>query len=510
MKTGLFLLALLGFFMLGNLAAMDPDDKNIRALFYGYTATAALYIAYHYISRWIRKEPDCDDLRPTPVPLPPKPAAEPPSPRTNPFEKPPAETPPKPAVSGDSKDPFPRAEMDGFAASRVMTSQQRDALATRTIGMIVSTTPQAVRAEITEKARKAAQGDKLLILSFVRGFLFGDVYLRRDMPFAKEWLSHPALRGDKTAAPFHGWIEEAEKNGTVPERAKKPLSYVSDAAAMSLIENLIGLEDVKKQIKTLINRQKLEKLRRENDLPSEPDINLHLVFTGNPGTGKTVVAQRLGAILADAGLLELGHVVEVSGSNLIDRYVGGTTPKIIEAVKNAMGGILFIDEAYALISHIGIHGKASSASADAIATLLLEMNRHKGRFMVIVAGYPEEMEDLLNFNPGFRSRFREKLHFPNFSAEELVQIFLRLTEDRHYTLTEGCRPVLEKVMNAAPGKYAKSFGNARFVGNLFEETLERVANRVAKMQNVSREDLVTITPFDINDAAEDLMRQHRG
>ena len=146
---------------------------------------------------------------------------------------------------------------------------------------------------------------------------------------------------------------------------------------------------------------------------------------------------------------------------------------------------------------------------DAIATLLLEMNRHKGRFMVIVAGYPEEMEDLLNFNPGFRSRFREKLHFPNFSMEELVQIFLRLTEDRHYTLTEGCRPVLEKVMNAAPGKYAKSFGNARFVGNLFEETLERVANRVAKMQNVSREDLVTITPFDINDAAEDLMRQHR-
>jgi len=471
MKIKWYLAALVGLFVLGNIVAADPDNSAFRVMLYTLGFALTSFIIYYYLGHffgWRGKSDDDDDQA------------------TARSEK-------------QENTPNPHQEI----------SRQ---LIDRTRSHIHTYTPANVHTEITVKIRRAASGDVPLMLAFGRGFLFGDAYLRRDIKIAMEWLAHAARHDDKDAIFLLDWAVQEEKKGKVPEMPNKPPSYISTVAPSSptaQIEDMIGLENVKKQIKALLNRQSLEALRKKSGLPSESDINLHLVFTGNPGTGKTMVAQRLGAILADAGLLTTGHLVEASGVDLVDRYVGGTTPKVEAAVAKALGGILFIDEAYALISHVGSRGPESSAAMEGITALLMQMNKHKGRFMVIVAGYPEEMNGFLNFNPGLKSRFRETLHFDNFSTEELVQIFLKIAKDRHYILAEGSQTVLEKIMRAAPGKYAKSFGNARFVGNLFEETLERVANRVAKKKDVTREDLMTITPFDINDAAEDFMRQNK-
>lgn len=384
-------------------------------------------------------------------------------------------------------------------------------LLARTLSHIQPHTPSAVYVEVSDKMRRAAKGDVALMLALGRGFMFGDAYLRRDIKLAMEWLAHAARHDNEDAVILLDWAVQAEKKGKPPEMTDKPPSYVSNVPPIppaADIDDMIGIENVKKQIKALLNRQKLERLRSKSGLPSDSDFNLHLVFTGNPGTGKTVVAQRLGAILADAGLLTSGHVVETSGVDLVDMYVAGTAPKVEAAVLRALGGILFIDEAYALIAHVGERGPQHSSAMAGITALLLQMNKHKGKFMVIVAGYPDEMKSFLNFNPGLKSRFRETLHFNNFTSDELVQIYMKIAADRHYVLAEGSKTVLEKIMHVAPGKYAKSFGNARFVGNLFEETLERVANRVAQKKDPTRDDLMTITPFDINDAAEDLTQQN--
>lgn len=364
-----------------------------------------------------------------------------------------------------------------------------------------------IQNEITQRTHIAAKDHVETMLGFANGFIFGDMYLKRNLGLGIRWLGHAVAHGAEDMRLMLEWVQDCEEKRVLPKVSKKPASYASKAASMVLLDNLIGLENVKAQIKSLLNRQNLERLRTQNNLPSQTEFNLHLVFTGNPGTGKTALAQRLGDILADAWMLTLGHVVEVSGTDLIAEYIGSTAPKVEAAVKSALGGILFIDEAYALISHVGVNGRGSSASMIAITTLLTQMNKYKGQFMIIVAGYPEDMKNLMEFNPGFKSRFRETLHFPNFSSEELVQIYMKIAEEKHYILADGSKQVPEKIMHTAPGQHSKSFGNARFVGNLLEETLERVANRVAQKHEVTRDDLITITPFDINDAAKDFAAQ---
>lgn len=468
-----------------------PDNLALRQLFYVLCAYVVGYLVYRMSKRWLGSD---DENEP----------AEPPSTKKAEF---------KPQAPQRSSY-LPEKKLEPLSPSQPMQSNPAvqkeipERLVVQTLENILSETPSAVRSDITQKARRAAQGDVEDMLAFGQGFMYGDDYLKRDVKIGIRWIGHAVAHGAVDMLPILKWAQECDRKFTLPTISRKPASYVSNRSAMDFLDSLIGLGNVKKQIKTFINRHKLERLRHKNQLPSESSLNLNLVFTGNPGTGKTVVAQRLGRILAGEGLLKSGHVVEASGVSLIDQYVGATTPKIDAAVQQALGGILFIDEAYALISHVGQRGPQSSSAMEGITALLMQMNQHKGEFMVIVAGYPDEMKELLNFNPGLKSRFRETLHFDNFNTEELVQIFLKNADDRQYILTEGCQTVLEKIMHAAPGKYAKSFGNARFVGNLFEETLERVANRVAQVANVTREDLMTITPFDINDAAEDFMRQH--
>lgn len=499
MQAKTTLAVLLGFFVLGNLVARDPDNAYIRLAFYVYAAVSVGVISHYYLTRWWRGDADEDEGE---APIPPAVSVPParrsptwqPVPLEHPPQAPAANAAPNPAVQRDIPDELIQLTLQNFKA----------------------TASTAVREEVAARAAAAKGGDVQAMTDFGHAFMDGDDCMKRDLPLAVRWMGHAVAHGAPDLRPLLEWVQHCVETNTIPPVTNKDKtyiksrSYMSRASAQAELDSLIGLASVKSQVRSLINRRNLEKLRHKNELPSDPEFNLHLVFTGNPGTGKTIVAQLLGALLANAGILPRGQVVEVSGANLVGEYIGTTGPKVEEAVKRAMGGILFIDEAYALISHIGVNGPQSSASASAITTLLLEMNKHKGKFMVIAAGYPDEMKHFLEFNPGLKSRFRETLHFENFSPEELVQIYIKIANDKYYKLAEGCRQVLKKIMEDAPGKYARNFGNARFVANLFEETLERVADRIAQKPDVTREELMTITPFDISAAAEDFRRQHKG
>lgn len=495
MQSKVIVSILLGFFVLGNVAVQDPDNTFVRMAFYAYVGVSVGVIAHFYLSLWRRpkKGEDTDAGDETPAAAPP--AGD--TARTVPTAYPPVASTPDTAPRSAAPPAIP------------------DALIERTLQSFKPGTSETVRAEISLRAAAAKAGDVQAMTDFGHAFMDGDDCLKRDLALALRWIEHAAAHGAPDMKPLLEWVQHCLDTNTLPGVASKNKTYIksrtymSRESAQAALDNLIGLTSVKSQVRSLINRRNLEKLRHKNELPSDPEFNLHLVFTGNPGTGKTIVAQLLGALLANAGILPKGQVIEVSGANLVGEYIGTTGPKMEEAVRKAMGGILFIDEAYALISHIGVHGPQSSASMSAITTLLLEMNKHKGKFMVIVAGYPDEMKTFLEFNPGLKSRFRETLHFENFTTEELVQIFIKIANDKYYKLAEGSRQVLKKIMQDAPGKHARSFGNARFVGNLFEETLERVADRIAQKSDVTREELMTITPFDISAAAEDFMHQHK-
>ena len=325
----------------------------------------------------------------------------------------------------------------------------------------------------------------------------------RASPPVTELEAEPALtaaKSPKRSAAARAAMPWAE----IPATPPRPPISASDARKE--LDGLIGLANAKQQVKTLINRQRLDKLRAEQGLPAT-EMTMHLVFTGNPGTGKTTVARLLGAILHDAGLLSRGHVIEVTDKDLIGEYVGGSGPRVAAKVEEAMGGILFIDEAYNLITAIGAAGVSNSFSMSAITTLVQLMETHKGDFMVIAAGYPKEMQEFINFNPGLQSRFRETIHFENFTDEELAEVFAGFADKNKYTLAEGTRETLVKVMHDAPARFAKTFGNARYVRNVFEETLERVANRIASIASPTLSDLTTITAFDVKSAAAEFARQ---
>lgn len=309
-----------------------------------------------------------------------------------------------------------------------------------------------------------------------------------------------------SASPAAAGVQAPTAAGNVPAPMAQDAPVMTVDEAKAQLETMVGLDSVKAQIRALIDRHLFDRLREKQGLATQA-ANLHLVFTGNPGTGKTTVARILGAILHGAGVLPKGHVVEVSDYDLIGTYVGEATPRVEACVKQAMGGILFIDEAYNMLTSVGKNGAQHSASMNGITSLLQQMEMHAGKFMVIAAGYPEQMQDFLLFNPGLKSRFREIVHFDNFSGPELVDIFKRLAVKKEYVLGEGCEAVLSNIMQAAPSFYAKHFGNARFVHNLFEETLERVASRVVRMENPTRDDLMMVTPFDIQSAAEDFRQQ---
>ena len=268
-------------------------------------------------------------------------------------------------------------------------------------------------------------------------------------------------------------------------------------ALMAELEDLVGLEEVKKDIKNLMNLVKVRKLREANDLPVPP-MSLHMVFLGNPGTGKTTVARLLSGLYAAIGVLSKGQLVEVDRSGLVAGYVGQTAIKTQEVIKSAMGGVLFIDEAYSLSS-----GGENDFGREAIETLLKAMEDHRDDLIVIVAGYTGPMENFINSNPGLESRFNKYIFFPDYNGEQLTAMFRKRCEKNGYTLSEEADAAAVDFFTQLYEERSDNFGNGRDVRNAFEDMVVRQSNRVAAMENPTKEDLMAVLPADLEDAEED-------
>ncbi len=282
---------------------------------------------------------------------------------------------------------------------------------------------------------------------------------------------------------FH---QEKQKQQEAPEQE------ISFEELLEELNALTGLTSVKQELNSLINLLKVHKLRAERNMP-QTSVSLHMVFSGNPGTGKTTVARMLGKIYKALGVLSKGHLVEVDRSGLVSGYVGQTAMKTKQVVESALGGVLFIDEAYALTANTG----ANDFGTEAVNTLLKAMEDNRNNLIVIVAGYTDLMQEFLDSNPGLRSRFNKQIIFEDYTPEELMQIFKGMCKNAYFELTEqASKHVLtffEERVKASPA----GFANGRDVRNYFEKALTNQANRLAGLETVTDEDLMTITEDDV-------------
>ena len=265
------------------------------------------------------------------------------------------------------------------------------------------------------------------------------------------------------------------------------------------LDSLVGLESVKEQVRALVAFLQVQGRRLEHGLP-EVATSQHLVFLGNPGTGKTTVARLLAHMYRAMGLLERGHLVEVDRAGLVGEYVGMTAITTDRAIRRALDGVLFIDEAYALARP---NGYGPDFGQEAIETLLKRMEDHRHRLVVIVAGYPRLMHEFLDSNPGLRSRFARELTFQDYSTDELVAITDRFAGENEYRLAESAVEALSRIFDRVPR--SEGFGNARYARTIFEQALNHQALRLAGagigVEGLDPEELSRLTAGDFSAAA---------
>ena len=261
---------------------------------------------------------------------------------------------------------------------------------------------------------------------------------------------------------------------------------------MAELDGLCGLDKVKADVKSLINLVKVRRLRQEHGLPVPP-MSLHLVFLGNPGTGKTTVARLLAKIYRAIGVLSKGQLVEVDRSGLVAGFVGQTALKTGEVIEKALGGVLFIDEAYALVNQ----DNGNDFGREVIEVLLKNMEDHRKDLVVIVAGYSQLMEKFIHSNPGLESRFNKYFYFEDYDGAQLFTILQSMCVKNGYVLTPEGEALARRELMALYEDRDENFGNARDVRNLFEQAVARQSDRVARLEAPTREQLMELRPEDL-------------
>lgn len=257
---------------------------------------------------------------------------------------------------------------------------------------------------------------------------------------------------------------------------------------LSELDQLIGLAEVKKLVREVYAFAEIQKRRQKLKLMTEPLV-LHMIFKGNPGTGKTTVARIIGKILQEIGILQRGHIIEVERADLVGEYIGHTAQKTREQLRKAYGGILFIDEAYSLA-----RGGEKDFGKEAIDCLVKGIEDHRGEVILILAGYRQEMERFLDANPGLRSRFPIHIDFPDYSQQELLAIAEQMCKKRQYQLSSQARMHIARLACVHHNGYS---GNARTVRNIIERAIRRQAVRLLEKSLLTREDLMLLESEDI-------------
>lgn len=278
----------------------------------------------------------------------------------------------------------------------------------------------------------------------------------------------------------------------VQTKVKEEESKEPEKSGMEELHELIGLKTVKHDVEEMVGLAKVRKMREEKGMKQVP-VSLHLVFSGNPGTGKTTVARILAKLYKEIGILSTGQLIETDRSGLVAGYVGQTAIKTSQKIEEAMGGVLFIDEAYAL------NQEGENFGQEAIDTILKAMEDHRDKFIVIVAGYTELMKSFVESNPGLRSRFNKFFEFPDYTVEELQAIFMMQCKKYQYKLTEEAEAAIRDEITRMEAEKGENFANAREVRNLFERIITNQASRVADLENVDEDTLTTITLEDLKD-----------
>ncbi len=337
--------------------------------------------------------------------------------------------------------------------------------------------------------------------------------VRQDYGKAREWYEQAASKGVANAMFFlgvfyrygHGvkpdetkareWFEKATAKGywRAEVQLEKMLKQQVLAPNLAKLDGLIGLASVKEEVRSLVNLALFNEKRVAQNLPPLA-LSLHMVFTGNPGTGKTTVARLIGDIYASLGLLSKGHLVETDKSGLVAEYLGQTPVKTKKVIDRALDGVLFIDEAYSLTRP----GVGNQYGQEAMDTLLKAMEDNRDRLVVIVAGYPDEMRQFIASNPGLESRFTNHISFEDYSAGELGQIFSRFAANENMKLSEDAQEKVLSVMQQLHDTKGEVFGNARAVRNLFERTVKNLVTRIQKtgsmnVQEITAQDIPNVS-----------------
>ncbi|MCQ2075481.1 MAG: AAA family ATPase [Bacteroidaceae bacterium] len=341
---------------------------------------------------------------------------------------------------------------------------------------------------------RAQQGDVTAMALVGQMFLEGK-YIQEDRTKAIHFLRQASdynclyardLLQDELSKPFNS-------NGQQSQHPQQQNNASCDEHHdyMEELKGLIGLGIVKTEVESLRNLIKIQAMRAQKGLPNT-NMSYHMVFTGNPGTGKTTVARIVAGIYKEIGILKKGHLVETDRAGLVAEYVGQTAPKTNAKVDEALDGVLFIDEAYTLV------GEGNDYGAEAIATLLKRMEDDRDRLVVILAGYTNEIKEFIDSNPGLQSRFNRYIKFEDYTAEELVEIFRSNLKKSKYRIKRDAFEWMQQYIKRKVVTKDENFGNARFIRNTFEKVVQNQADRLARQSNISNEELTIITIDDVN------------